>query len=442
MPILLPSTFPAEMNFASRLKFSFRVFVIGLLLFSCSEIESVPGNPLELEAQAVKMGLDPKDPGLSFAAALSSGLKDKSVRKFVSDNIQDQFDGDLNFLYYTTKGKSLGGSIAKSITFEEALFGSQSNFRMTTSSLEFDPLMQVALRGSEEQLVDFTGIEENIPVLYLSPSQDLEADPFVPMITEGGALSTWDMRTVPDKPVLVISQNERLVKVPKNAGARIQNGDSCLQRATPYFSDGGNYYYFFTDAFCGGAGGIGGNPGEGSGGGSTGCDRDSNSNWDRIDRVKFITMKGLREAESWATGAPEVYFIVFTGSNQSNLAQIKKAIPEVDRSKWKDCSVFTCNTEWVFPEYLEIFNWDRQNYSQIITIQWYEYDPGDSETDEREVKYKDPNTGIEYTRTETVVTSNNDEDLLMTPVEYCEDATGTDAKLYTTGKLHFVLRIN
>ncbi len=261
------------------------------------------------------------------------------------------------------------------------------------------------------------------------------------MITKGGVLSNWDMRTVPDKPVLVISQNERLVKVPKNAGARIQNGDTCLQRATPYFSDGGNDYYFFTDAFCGGAGGTGGTPGEGSGGGS-GCDRDSNSNWDRIDRVKFITMKDLREAEGWTAGAPEVYFIVFTGSNQSNLAQIKKAIPQVDRSKWKDCSVFTCNTEWVFPEYLEIFNWDRQNYSQIITIQWYEYDPGDSETDDREITYKDPNTGIEYTKTETVVTSNNDEDLLMTPVEYCEDATGADAKLYTTGVLHFVLRIN
>jgi len=441
MLTLLPFPFRPVLNFVRIRKFSPRVLVIGLLLFSCSEIESVPDNPLELEAQAEKMGLDPKDPGLSFAAALSSGLKDESVRKFVSDNIQDQFDGDLNFLYYTTKGKSLGGSIAKSITFEEALFGSQSSFRMTESSLEFDPLMQIALRGPEELLVDFSEIEEGIPVLYLSPSQDLEADPFVPMITKGGVLSTWDMRTVPDKPVLVISQNERLVKVPKNAGARIQNGDTCLRRATPYFSDGGNDYYFFTDAFCGGAGGIGGTPGEESGGGS-GCDRDSNSNWDRIDRVKFITMKDLREAEGWTAGAPEVYFIVFTGSNQSNLAQIKKAIPQVDRSKWKDCSVFTCNTEWVFPEYLEIFNWDRQNYSQIITIQWYEYDPGDSETDDREITYKDPNTGIEYTKTETVVTSNNDEDLLMTPVEYCEDATGAEAKLYTTGVLHFVLRIN
>lgn len=97
--------------------------------------------------------------------------------------------------------------------------------------------------------------------------------------------------------------------------------------------------------------------------------------------------------------------------------------------------------EWVFPQNLEIFHWDKLSYSQIITFNWYEY-PGDFETDEREFSYKDPITGITYTRTETIVTSNNDEDLLMTPVEYCDDATGADARSYTTGKVNFVLRID
>jgi hypothetical protein len=430
------------MEFCKNGKRLFPVLMPGMLLFSCSEFESVPDAQVALETQAVKLGLDPKDPGLNFAAALSNGLKEESVRKFVSENIQDQFDGDLNFLYYTTKGESLGGPNSKSITFEEALFGSQSNFRTTEPSLEFDPLMQVALRGSEEQLIDFSEIEEGIPVLYIAPEQDLEANPFVPMISEDGSVSEYDTRIVPDIPVLVISQNERLVKVPKNPAARIQSGDACLQSATPYFSDGTNDFYFYTDAFCGGDGGIGGTPGGGSGGGSTGCDRDLNSNWERIDRVKFTTMEEMRGAESWADGAPEVYFIVFTGSNQSNLAQIKKAIPTVDRSMWKDCGVFNCKTEWVFPSNLEIFNWVKLDYSQTITIQWYEYDPGDSVTDEQDVNFKDPITGIEYTRTETVVTSDNDEYLGMTPVEYCNDATGTDAKMYTTGQIDFVLRID
>ena len=110
--------------------------------------------------------------------------------------------------------------------------------------MEFDPLMQVALRGPEEQLANFTDIEGDIPVLYVSPSQDLEADPIVPMITENGEVSEWDIRTIPDQPVLVISQNERLVKVPKNPNARITNEEPCLQSATPYFTDGTNDYYF------------------------------------------------------------------------------------------------------------------------------------------------------------------------------------------------------
>ncbi|WP_026951231.1 hypothetical protein [Algoriphagus mannitolivorans] len=402
-------------------------------------MESLPDSQLELEAKAEKLGLDPKDPGFRFASALSSGLKDEAVRKFVSENIQDQFDGDLNFLYYTTKGKSLGGPNSKSITFEEALFGSQSNFRTTEPSLEFDPLMQVALRGPEEQLIDFSEIDEGISVLYIAPGQDLKSNPIVPMITEGGEVSEWDIRTVPATPVLVISQNERLVKVPKNPAARIQSGDACLQSATPYFSDDINDYYFYTDYYCGGGGLIDNPPGGGS---STGCDRDLNSNWERIDRVRFTTMEELNEASNWADGAPEVFFIVFTGSSQPNLAQVKKFIPKVDRSKWKDCSVFNCKTEWVFPNNLEVFNWVKLDYSQTITIQWYEYDPGDSVTEEREFTYKDPITGIEYTRTETVVTSDNDEYLGMTPVEYCNDATGTDAKMYTTGKIDFVLRID
>ncbi|MCU0401814.1 MAG: hypothetical protein MUE75_12560 [Algoriphagus sp.] len=102
-----PHLFKSEWDFVRKGKRLFPVLLSGVAL----------------ETQAVKLGLDPKDPGLNFAAALSNGLKDESVRKFVSENIQDQFDGDLNFLYYTTKGESLGGPNSKSITFEEALFG-------------------------------------------------------------------------------------------------------------------------------------------------------------------------------------------------------------------------------------------------------------------------------------------------------------------------------
>ena len=297
--------------------------------------------------------------------------------------------------------------------------------------------MQVALRGPEEQLANFTDIEGDIPVLYVSPSQDLEADPIVPMITENGEVSEWDIRTIPATPVLVISQNERLVKVPKNPAARIQTVDSCIQSATPYFSDGANDYYFYTDYFCGG-----GSIGEGPGGGTSGCDRDQNSNPDKLDRAKFENMTWLNQAEGWLDGTPEVYYILFTGSSQPNLAQLPpKALPILDRSKWKDCGVFSCNPEWVYNINLEMFNWDPQIYGRAVTIRFYEYDPGDSESRQYSISVKDAN-GNTQTFTQTVNISNNDFDLFGTPIDYCDDVTGLDRKIYTTGRFQFAIKID
>jgi hypothetical protein len=415
-----------------------------MMLFSCTTPEDSPQQMKELERIAKKSQIDLNEPGLTFAAALAAGLKEETLRSFVFDKTQEQFDGDFNFLYYTEKSTPVGGPNSKSVTFEEALFGDPSRFKMSNTMLDFDPLMQVALRGEEEDLYAIQSLSDDVPVFYISPDQDLDQNPIVPVFYSDGEVGEWDINQVPDEPVLVIGLNERLIKVERGANQRMALS-TCLSASDPYFSDGMNDYYFIDDYMCGGTSGggsgTGGSGGSGTGG-STGCDRDMNSNWDRIDRVRFITMKNLRDAEEWVHGAPEVYFIIFTGSSQSHLAQIRKSIPEVDRSKWKDCGLFSCNTEWVFPNNLEVFNWEKMAYSQIITIQWYERDPGDSETRQTEITYKDPVTGITYTEKETVTISNNDEDLDMTPVEYCHDATGSDARVHTTGKIEFVLRVD
>ncbi len=394
-----------------------------------------------MEKIAKKSNINLNEPGLNFAASLANGLKSENLRTFVYDKIQEQFDGDFNFLYYTEKTSPIGGPNSKSITFEEALFGNQNNFKVNNSNLDFDPLMQVALRGADEDLVAMNEVGEGIPVFYISPNQDLEENPIVPVFYASGEIGEWNIQNVPDNPVLVVSLNERLVKVSRGQNLKIALND-CIGESDPYFSDETDDYYFYDDYYCGSTSGGGGSGDTGGTGGNSGCDRDMNSNWDRIDRVRFITMKNLKDAEEWVHGAPEVYFIIFTGSSQSHLAQIRKSIPEVDRSKWKDCGIFSCNTEWVFPSNLEVFNWEKMAYSQIITIQWYERDPGDSETRQTEISYKDPITGITYTEKETVTISNNDEDLDMTFVEYCHDATGSDARVHTTGKIEFVLRVD
>ena len=393
-----------------------------------------------MESLAKKNSLDPEEPGFAFAIALSNGLKNEFVRTFVKENLQEEFDGDVNFLYYTAKDKSLGGENNRSLTFEEVLFGVSTNFKTTGLFLEFDPLMQIALRGGGEQLLNIDEIDVSIPVLYISPSQNLKENPVVPMITSNVVISEWDIRNIPQQPVLVIGQNERLVKVAKNPSARLASFDACLQSATPYFSDGTNDYYFYTDYFCGG---LIDNPiGGGSGGGTSGCDRDLNNKSDKLDRARFESMFWMREAEGWLDGRPEVYYIMFTGSSLPHLAQLPpKSLPIVDRSKWKDCGVFSCDPEWVLNINLEMFNWDPQLYGRAVTVRFYEYDPGDSETRTQSVTVKDA-FGNSNTFSSTWSVSNNDFDLFGTPVDYCDDATGSDLKIYTTGRFLFGMTID
>ncbi|MFC3417404.1 hypothetical protein [Algoriphagus hitonicola] len=307
--------------------------------------------------------------------------------------------------------------------------------------MDFDPLMQVALRGADEDLNAMNEIGEDIPVLYISPNQDLEENPIVPVFYASGEIGEWDIQNVPDNPVLVVSMNERLVKVSRGQNLKIALND-CIGESDPYFSDETDDYYFYDDYYCGGTSGGGGSGDTGGTGGNSGCDRNLNNNPDKLDRAKFESMYWMRQAEEWLDGAPEVYYILFTGSSQANLAQLPpKALPVVDRSKWKDCGVFTCNPEWLYNINLEMFNWDLQLYGQAVTIRFYEYDPGDSETRSYSMSFKDA-AGNTQTLTQSTTVSNNDFDLFGSPVDYCDDVTGSDLKIYTTGRFQFGIKID
>jgi hypothetical protein len=416
----------------------------GLLLVSCSELEDSPQQMKELERIAKKSQINLNDPGLTFASALASGLQDESLRSFVFDKTQEQFDGDFNFLYYTEKNTPVGGVNSKSMTFEEALFGESSRFKLSNSFTDFDPLMQVALRGEDEDLYSIESLGADVPVFYVSPDQDLEQNPTVPVFYPDGEVGEWDINQVPEEPVLIVGLNERLIKVERGANQRIALS-TCLGASDPYFSDGMNDYYFIDDYMCGGTAG-GGNGTGGSGGtgtgGTTGCDRDQNSNPDILDRAKFESMYWMDQAEAWLDGKPEVYFILFTGGNSGSLAQLPpKSLPRVDRSKWKDCGLFSCNPEWVYNINLEIFNWDLQFHGQAVNIRFFEYDPGDSETRSFSVSVKDA-AGNSQTFTSSTTLSNNDFDLQGSQINYCEDVTGTDLKIHTTGRFNFGIKIN
>lgn len=120
-------------------------------------------------------------------------------------------------------------------------------------------------------------------------------------------------------------------------------------------------------------------PGGANGGTGTegNCDRDGTELYDHISRIKFINMKEFNDAEWYFHGAPEIYFFVFTGSNQGHLQSFQKFIPKVDHSEWKDCPLFgECYTEWHYPD-LEVMYWDKEVFGETIKYRWFEQDLGD-----------------------------------------------------------------
>ncbi|MGB3183763.1 MAG: hypothetical protein WBB45_20390, partial [Cyclobacteriaceae bacterium] len=199
--------------------------------------------------------------------------------------------------------------------------------------------------------------------------------------------------------------------------------------------------YTTSDLYCGGQGG-GYVPGglDGGQGTESDCDRDGTELYDHISRIKFVNMEELNDAEKYIDGAPEIYFFVFTGSNQGHLQSFQKFISKVDKSEWKDCPLLSsCYTEWHYPD-LEVMFWDKSFFGQIIKYQWFEQDLGDP------VKFSTTynsklDDGSTVTLSFEVTISDKDFNLGHSIVDFCEDATATEYKVYETGKLFYALEL-
>jgi hypothetical protein len=278
----------------------------------------------------------------------------------------------------------------------------------------------------------------DVPVFYVSPDQDLEQNPTVPVFYPDGEVGEWDINQVPEEPVLVVGLNERLIKVERGANQRIALS-TCLSASDPYFSDGMNDYYFYTDYYCDEQ--IAGTPGGESGGGSsTSCDRDLNTKDDHVNQIRFNTIDDLFKAEYWKDGEPELYFIVFTGASSPNLQQIRKNVPIVARHKWKDCSIFKCKPEWMYTD-IELFHWDRSKYGEDLTIRWFELDGGGSKTIKTSMSIPNGLGGTNNVEYSTTINSK-DYDLGTAVVNYCQKADYTDFKIHSSSSILFGLRLD
>jgi hypothetical protein len=421
--------------------------VVTAFLFGCQTVKDEAVTP---ELVLPEAEYSTQDAGYNLAQSLAVALQSSEIRHFVKNKIDERFDGDANFLFALEKDKPLGGDNTRSLTFSQALFGASEANHRTLQHLQDDPLLQIALRKAPGVTKDWNPDNEHPIVVYLPYGTNIDQISSLPAFDQEGNFFAFNVTTFPTEPILVISHNERIKPVSRSMidklraqsqNSQIAPDNGCLLDAEPILVSEEDYYYTTGDLYCGGQGG-GYVPGGLNGGTGTqsDCDRDDTELYDHISRIKFVNIDEFLNAESYIDGAPEVYFFVFTGSDQAHLQSLRKNIPAVDRSEWKDCPLLSeCYTEWHYPD-LEVIFWDKPEYGEILEYQFFEADNGDP------VKFtttinKKLDDGTTLSNTLEITISDNDYDLGNVHVRFCEDATQQNYKVYEPGSVYFALEL-
>jgi hypothetical protein len=383
------------------------------------------------------------DPLYMFAQNVASALEQKEVRSFIKDNALKRFDGDYDILYAKVKDEVIqSGPGKRSSTFEEAIFGENNSNSRVTNELLNEPLLQISMPELPETSAEEWDVENYKPIVVYRPIGSLDGVTHLPAIDGEGNSIQFDITKYPTKPIIVVGHNERVIAIPKEGKSDNSNVVSymapCPAASEPYFEDQNNIYYLKEDYYsnCDGGGGYAGGGGGTGGTGSSSCDRDVKNKYDYVSRLKFKDIDAFRDAEKYVDGNPEMFCILILGANTpSGFTDQRKYISSPDRSKWKDCGVFTCSPEWFYANQ-EVFNWNKTDFGKIVRYDWYEEDAG-----ETKVTYSVSHTttfddGTKVTGTVEFLINPEDTNLGSSFVNYCDNTDGYGED-YDTGRLIF-----
>jgi len=194
-----------------------RLVVLVLVLFStsCDTLEVISNTKPQSNFDTDVQG---------FSKLLASKLNDASLRAFIKSEAVSQFDGDYDILLAAVLDKEVNSptSRAKTLTFRQALLSSsepRSNSGRTNSNDDFldsliakYPLLQISIpevfEGSTEK---WDTEEQELLVAYLPEDYDEFSTKVITAFDKEGLNHEVDAINEPSAPVIIISNNERLV---------------------------------------------------------------------------------------------------------------------------------------------------------------------------------------------------------------------------------------
>ncbi len=171
-----------------------------------------------------------------LAQMLAGSMDIAEVRQFVKAEASKQFDGDYDILFDKMKNKELEISQANARgnplrqSFIDVLAGTPKGKRYYASTGELQafidslqvlyPLIQVSIPQLEHDSAENWNIETHEPLVAFVPSEhDETTTQFITAYDSKGKSYQLDAQNEPDRLVIVVSENERLIVVPNTSSA-------------------------------------------------------------------------------------------------------------------------------------------------------------------------------------------------------------------------------
>ena len=313
-----------------------------------------------------------------FAKQLAYALKNNTLRSFIQKEAALQKDGDYDILLADVINKETGSNLLKSGSdtypiFRDFLKGA----KLRSSNLNSD-------EGIKDQIdILLDDIEENYPLLQIAVPNFEEAEwegvlsgdePFmVAFLPEGyndgddalaydqdGTEHILDGKVPPSFPVIVISQNERLICTDNAVQEEYENLDLYLET--------NNYSYFLRSGIDVTSDNEAQAPVLRSNPTSRGSLTAEPLYYDYIWKAKFRDNDAIRYYESWLNGKPEVFCkVIFPTSTGLPIKTI-----DYGNKGWWDGAVYICNSQ--------IIKWRFSSIGYYIAYYWYESDGGSTST--------------------------------------------------------------
>ncbi|MGM0642037.1 MAG: DUF3103 family protein [Thermotogota bacterium] len=394
-----------------------------------------------------KIVLNKENPKLhDFAKLIAKSMEDEKGRLFIKNEALKEFDGDFDILFSKFKNKKLDNSSLKATsfrTYENYLkrfyefnndIKSEDDYELFLNSLiEKYPLLQISIPEIYEGSTEKWETTNYIPLVAILPDNyNEETTKVISAYDINGNVTYLNINKIPEKPVLVIGQNERLVAI-KKEDVNLKNNKKIIQDPCLQFYYETNNYEYYIPIDCGGGGSTGG-------GGSDDpptYDRDNNNNKDQLYKARFTSKTAFRQVEPWPKGRPEFKVIITYIEKIGSNYETKTITKILSKSDWITRYVLWTDLKTKHIN-LPIITWDKEKIGNSMKYTWIEQDNSNSTTELNIAASTDfgEDEDIPVNGSIKVTIGTDDTEAGEAIVEYKDNTTG-DGTEYNTGIMRF-----